>query len=397
MSKKPSSFAHRNKGRGRRRALKVVAGILVVVVALAAVLVVLAQRYDPVRVLYKRYKAPSEYVFEKVEPRYLETDPASLIHIGTPSQARAVRRDLVEAIWGSAAPFDRLPSKVERDYRLHGAGKIEGLARLDRLTIPVDEFYTAFAYRLYPAAPNGRTVLYHHGYGGTFVQSAALLSALLRDGYDIVALNNMGYGENRLETYVDPRLGPTDLGIWKFMDFVERPMRLYFDPAIVAINHVVRVEGRETVDAVGFSNGGWAVSVLAAVDPRIRRSYPVSGGYPIYLRAYDHKNQSQREHFYYPMLKAANYLDMYVLGTFGDAPRREMQIFNRYDRCCWRNRKGELYEPAVRAAAAKVGGGAFDVLIDESHADHKVSDFAISRILEDLKREPISGREGLSR
>ena len=148
----------------------------------------------------------------------------------------------------------------------------------------------------------------------------------------------------------------------------------------------MREEGRSYVDAVGFSNGGWAVSVLAAVDKRIRRSYPIAGGYPIYLRTGELKNQAQGEHFYYPMLKAANYLEMYVLATTGAPSRRQIQIFNRFDRCCWNNTLGKVYEPAVKAAAAEAGGGRFDVVLDETHADHKISDYAIKLVLADLAR-----------
>jgi hypothetical protein len=68
-----------------------------------------------------------------------------------------------------------------------------------------------------------------------------------------------------------------------------------------------------------------------------------------------------------------------------DGAARELtQIFNRYDRCCYRNTLARLYEPAVRDAAETLGTGRFRVLIDESHADHKVSDWAVARIMESL-------------
>jgi hypothetical protein len=86
---------------------------------------------------------------------------------------------------------------------------------------------------------------------------------------------------------------------------------------------------------------------------------------------------------YGPMVRAASYLDMYVLAT--DRPgRRQIQVFNRYDRCCYRNTKALLYLDAVREAVSAIDGGKFDVLIDETHTDHKISDQAMGLILADM-------------
>ena len=78
---------------------------------------------------------------------------------------------------------------------------------------------------------------------------------------------------------------------------------------------------------------------------------------------------------------------MFVLSTSNK--RQYMQIFNQYDRCCYRNRFGELYEEAVDQAAAKSGGGKFTVEIDVTHAGHKVSTWAMKQLLnffeDDLK------------
>jgi len=63
-----------------------------------------------------------------------------------------------------------------------------------------------------------------------------------------------------------------------------------------------------------------------------------------------------------------------------------LQVFNRFDRCCYSNTKGKLYEKAVKDAARLAGGGQFDVLIDETHARHKISDYAMETILKDMAR-----------
>ena len=82
---------------------------------------------------------------------------------------------------------------------------------------------------------------------------------------------------------------------------------------------------------------------------------------------------------------------MFVLAGAGDG-RRYTQIFNRYDRCCYRNLYGTLYETQVQDAIMQTGSnGQFRVLIDESHADHQLSEWAAERILDSLSpKEPAS-------
>ena len=44
------------------------------------------------------------------------------------------------------------------------------------------------------------------------------------------------------------------------------------------------------------------------------------------------------------------------------------------------------YRDAVREAVASIDGGSFEVMIDETHADHKISDHAMALILADMAR-----------
>ena len=113
----------------------------------------------------------------------------------------------------------------------------------------------------------------------------------------------------------------------------------------------------------------------------------MAGAYPLYLRSGEEHNQSPRPQYYRPLITAANYLEMFVLAAHGEG-RRQLQVFNRYDRCCYNNIKARLYEPAVRDAVATLGNPPedFAVLIDETHARHKISGWAMGMILEDLAR-----------
>lgn len=369
----------------RSRLLRNLVAALCVIAVLSGVGYYLTHYYDPVRVVYKRWKAPNEYRFEEIHPYFYETDPAALIAIETEQDAARVRAAAVDVIWGGEGlPLGKLPETVEEDIADERFAGLPNLARIDRLRIRMDNGVHSSAYHFHPAKANGRLVLYHHGYAGSFHDARHVIARLVGEGYAVIALNFLGYGENwgGGQFYLR-RLGWYHMTVHRLLDLADRPMMYFIEPVVVTLNHAERRYDYEAVDMVGFSAGGWTSMLAAAVDPRIRRSYPVAGGYPIYLRSGYERNQSAPPQYYGPLLQAMNYLEAFVLGASGEG-RRQLQVFNRFDRCCFRNTLARLYEPAVSAAVERLGAGSFEVLIDETHADHKISDFALDAIMRDL-------------
>jgi pimeloyl-ACP methyl ester carboxylesterase len=279
-----------------------------------------------------------------------------------------------------------MPESIEQNVADERFADLANLERIDRIRIRMKNGVHSNAYHFHPRRGNGRLVLYHHGYAGVFHDAKHVIAGLLSEGYAVIALNYLGYGENWSggEFYL-PRFGWYQMSVHRLLDLVDRPMTYFIEPVVVALNHAERRYRYEAVDMIGFSAGGWTAMVAAALDPRIRRSYPVAGGYPLYLRSGHERNQSVPPQYYGPLVGAMNYLEMFVLGASGEG-RRQLQIFNRYDRCCFRNTLARLYEPAVGAAVERLGSGSFEVLIDETHADHKISDFALAAIIRDLAR-----------
>ncbi len=243
------------------------------------------------------------------------------------------------------------------------------------------------SFLMRPKRPNGTLVLYQHGYAGTFLQVRDYLRVLLDKGYTVLAMNLLSYDANGWSYQKNiPGVGPIYVGPHDLPSFVDNPLRFWFEPAVASMNYAVATGGFQHVYMLGFSMGGWMTQILSAMAPQIERSYSIAGGYPLYLRSQE-SNELPPPVLYGPLVRAVNYLDMYVLAT--DRPgRRQIQIFNRYDRCCYRNVKGLLYEGPVREAVARIGGGYFDVDIDETHADHKISERSMEYVLKDMAIAP---------
>jgi len=340
----------------------------------------LIHHYDPTRILYKRLKAPDRYLYEEIDPAFLAVAPRDQIAVRDRAALEATRARVRQAVWGRFGyPTDRLPVAVEPEGPGSPRPAMRSVARMEVLTVAVDRFHTR-SYLLRSATPANRLVLYQNGFASDVWSVADRLDALAARGFDVLAINLAGYGET-------PRTVERDgeqLDLHLYMARLDTPLRYHFETPVVALNHALRQVPYRSVDIIGFSAGGFLALATAAVEPRIRRTVTVAGAYPLYLQTPRDALPTGAQAFP-SLVEAAAPLDLFVLAAAG-AGRGVTQIFNRYDRCCYNNRKGKLYEVAVAEAVQATGaGGAFAVWIDETHADHKISDAAIDLILRRLE------------
>jgi len=377
--------------------IRVSLDVLGIVLAVAACLTVLYY-WDTTRIYYKRFRADGPYRYDAIDPRLRARDPTEFIHVRDAAAAEAIRETLRRVIWGEAGLPDRaLPDLVVSD--LLGKKSLEAdcadisdpetrrklrcelglyrpwknLAGLDELRVSVGPEYKATVAYFRPVRANATLVLYHHGYAGTFHDQHRLLEYLVDAGYTVAAFNLLGYGDNSC-----PGVSAWCNVAWgKFG--VPLPMRLHFKPPVATINYAGK-HGLHRVAMIGLSTGAWVTTVLSAVEPRIARSYAVAGAIPFYMRR---GSEWPSGHRYPPLMKAATMLDLFVLGAT-PAGRSQWQIYNRYDRCCYDGVRSALFGQVTADAVQKIGGGRFDVVIDETHPRHKISRWAFERILRDL-------------
>ncbi|MBK1664583.1 alpha/beta hydrolase [Rhodospirillum rubrum] len=327
------------------------------------------------------------YRYEGIQPVYLETDPASLIALPDAEAVAAKRAAVTRAVFGRPdLPREARPDVIERAIDPRGVAALAPygdpavVATVDRLSVIVDEAFTAKAYLLHPLRPNGRLFAYQQGYAGTIDKAAGLLRPLLERGYTVLALNYVGYGESAVHRRLYPGHGVFVPGREHFL-FDPLPLRRYLLPMVAGLNQAMEDLGVGQADLGGISAGGWVTVVTAAMDERIRRSYPMAGAYPLYLQQLDHHPPTE-EQYYPPLVQAADYLELFVLGAVGRG-RGQVQFFGQYDRCCQNNRLSELYAPAVRAAVDRLGGFFYTHINDKS-PDHRINEDYIALILGDL-------------
>ncbi|RED43749.1 alpha/beta fold hydrolase [Aestuariispira insulae] len=368
--------------------------LVLMILMIAGTAIGLTREVDAIRVLYKRYKAQDIYQFEEIRPEHKQIDPAGFISLSEGRRPRIVRESILRLLKEQAGNG----YKLVREIDLVGASKArlwfpirdefsqwDGVKSFTRFRYVLEPEVHSYVYHLVPEKPVGKGVVYHHGFGEPFTIARPLFEALLLAGYDVMIYNHFGFGENYLLMEVPgcgDSGGETTCGrnMISEMEDIPRALHYQLSPIFDGLDYLEYEVGVKTIDIVGFSAGAPTATVVAALSDKVRNVVAVAGVYPDYLR--EGQEVAMGIAAYPPLRDKLSMMDLFVMTAIPKG-RQSVQLFNRFDRCCFRNRKGLLYVESVRKAVERIGGqGQFDVIIDESHADHKISISAINTILD---------------
>lgn len=348
---------------------------------------------------------PTRQYIDSVPPRANATNPSSLIDISNQSDAEATRQELIQYIWNDEGfPRSRLPDGVDRNvtYEFKGIrlNDIENIEQIDRLEVTMRHNVTSYVYHLRPKQANGDLVVFMMGHLGYLMWRKATIARLVNEGYTVLAVPMPLNGFNKKPVVNTTRYGRFKLEDHDQFNYLETdefsPIRYYLEPAAAALNYVRSKREYDTTAMVGISGGGWATTVYAALDRRITRSYPVAGTHPMYLRRLPPSDGDigDYEQFAPELYRIANYLELYVLGSYGEG-RKQVQILNQYDPCCFAGVGARTYAPAVRNSVDQLGAGEYELFIDDTHEEHQISDRALELIFEDIERASSRNASGV--
>lgn len=350
--------------------------------------------HDFVRIAYRYigfYSANLSEGFSKkhleIPTEYVQTNAAQLISVSQDKDIVRKRGELVTLLWGQSGIPTALPSIIDGDVMDKRYEDISSLGKIIKLHIPMEFGLDSNLYQFIPKKPNNRVVLYHEGHAGDFHQGKAQISLLLESGYSVVAFSMPLLGPNSQPTIDFPRLGKLKLTHHDQMKFLApktgHAVKYFIEPVIVTLNYLTATLGHSSVAMIGISGGGWTTTLAAAIDPRIKISFPVAGSYPIYLRSNSQNDWGDYEQTVPDVYKTANYLELYILGSYGIG-RKQLQIFNYYDSCCFAGKRWMTYKDSVEEVIQKLGAGKFEIFSDTSHKEHIISRTAMNRILDEL-------------
>ena len=319
-----------------------------------------------------------------------QADVNSLIEINSESDIDQKRDFLIEYFWDTGS-FQRVKDKsqlpeVKIDISDSSYKDFQNLKRIDRLTVEMEYGINSVSYLFIPKQSNEKLILYHQGHGGDFLLGKDTIQFFLDRNFTVLAIAMPLLGMNNQPVVEIDGLGEMKLISHKKLRLLEannfNPMKLFLEPIQINLNFLDKEYNFKRYSMIGLSGGGWTTVVYSAIDERISDSFSVGGSIPFYLRV-DSRDVGDYEQTNIELYKNVNYLELYVLSAYGDG-RKHVQIFNKNDPCCFSGNGYETYEFVIKDKMLQLGKGNFQILIDDTHNEHKISDHTLRLVHENI-------------
>ena len=318
----------------------------------------------------------------------------SRIDIQDKSDIQKIRDKLIFYIWNSPPsiifPTDNssktLPTIVEKNIIDTRFSSLENLKEIDKFSIEMENNVNSIVYLLHAENNNNELIIYHQGHDGGFIDGKSTIDYFLKNGYSVMAFSMPLVGMNN-----QPTIDIENVGLIKFFDhdqfrFLESenfsPLSYFFTPINHSLNYLDLNYNFKNYHMVGISGGGWTTTIYPALDTRISKSFAVSGSLPIPLRI-NSQDIGDYEQIQPELYNIANYSEFYIMSSYGEN-RTFNQIFNKYDPCCFSGSLFNEYESKISNIVSKLNLGDFNVYLDDTHKEHKISEYAHELILEKI-------------
>jgi len=337
--------------------------------------------YTDLKLIYKKIT----FVENEVDYTF---DVESLIHINSVSDIQKIRTNLINFIWNDEGLPKNLPNNIEKisDNRYDN---LENLKEIERIEVIMEYDVNSIAYLFVADNSIGELIIYHQGHSGDFVNGFETIQFFLDNGYSVLAFSMPLHGMNSQPIVKSEYFGEIHLTDHVYFRLLESekfsPVKFFIEPIFVSLNYIEKNYSFSSYHFVGISGGGWTSVLYPAIDERISQTFSVAGSYPIFLRSASGLS-SDYEQIVPEIYRIASYLDLYLIDSFGQ-DRKFIQIFNKFDPCCYSGTGYKSYELILEEKINSIQPADFEIFLDESHSEHKISDKTLQFILEELEHE----------
>ena len=309
----------------------------------------------------------------------------SLILINSENDIIKKKEALRNFIWNDHVPYSSTILIDENiiDERYQNISNLKSIYRLD---IGMEYNINSIAYLFLPENSNDKLIIYHQGHGGDFILGKDNIDFFLDKNYAVLAFSMPLLGMNNQPIIDLDNFGKIKFTTHKQFQFLESsefsPVKFFIEPIGISLNYLDENFNFDSYYMVGISGGGWTTVLFSAIDDRISQSYSVAGTYPIFMRS-DSKNMGDYEQIIPELYRITNYLELYILSSYGD-DRIHVQIFNNNDPCCFSGNISGIYDNKIKEKLIALKSGNFSLYIDDSHNKHQISEYSRSLILQHL-------------
>lgn len=352
-------------------------------------------------------------------PSPTNNSPTNQIRFSTPAGADAKRQQLIHYIWPGGLPTN-VPATVTTNVAF-ADGLKSYVSRVDMLDAKVMGMDNV-AYLVTPKVINANTdrlVISHGGHNppepplGSRPYDIAdsprdPVPSLLRAGYSVLRIQmpfcswNGNYttltppgmgtvtittkgssGHNELFQKVAPTLGG-------------RTFQFFLEPIVEGINYFKSVRPHlKDVSMFGLSGGGWATSMAAAIDTRIKQSAAGSGSWPLYIRNAGF-GRGDAEQVYAPLYRediapdgsgggVATWSEIYALGGYGNGRSQVMWSNQGEPDSLFGGTHADRFKGIVSDKVMSLGAGKWAYVYDTTGgagaSAHTITPWAVNHII----------------
>lgn len=318
---------------------------------------------------------------------YWKSDVDSIITIRDEHDIAAKRDSLIAYIWkGAGFPTKDTFSSIEesiKDARYEGWKNLESI---DRYTVAMDYGVNSIIYHFKPLKSNNALIIYHQGHMGDFYVGKENIKFFLEHDFSVLAFAMPLCGMNSKPVVEMKHFKKVRLINHDYFRFIDSPsfssMKFFVEPIAIALNYIDEHYDYESINMVGISGGGWTTVFYSALDPRVKKSYPVTCScQPLFLRSLIGDYEQTVPEIY----RIANTLELNIMGAYGE-DRRQMLIFNKYSPKggLGTGNKSQVYKDELEDMLDELGKGSFAVYLDPSNTKHAIGKKALEAILRDI-------------
>tara|TARA_B100000029_G_scaffold387718_1_gene383767 strand:+ start:1012 stop:2088 length:1077 start_codon:yes stop_codon:yes gene_type:complete len=313
-------------------------------------------------------------------------DANLLISIHSEADIIQKRNDLKNSIWYSNEIPKTEKIFVEKNISDTRFLNIKNLKQIDKIIIEMEHDVNSIVYLFHAQENNGELIIYHQGHSGGFVNGKSTIDFLLTNGYSVMAFSMPLKGLNSQPIVQIPNIGDIKLIEHDQFELLETndfsPLHYFFSPINDSLNYLDKNYSFSKYHMIGISGGGWTTTVYPAIDTRIIKSFAVSGSLPLPLRIVP-EDIGDYEQSHPKIYGIANYLELYVMSSYGHN-REFVQVFNKFDPCCFSGTLFENYQDEIKNKLSKLNYGKFAIILDDTHNEHKISEYALEQILKKI-------------
>ncbi|RZD43769.1 MAG: hypothetical protein CXT78_07575 [Thaumarchaeota archaeon] len=316
------------------------------------------------------------------DKEFIKPDIKSMIQIQNQEDIFSKRQNLTQFIWkNNGYPISKLPTNIIQNFEDSRFEQFSNLNRIDKLVIEMNLGIKSNGYLFIPDLSNKKLIIYQQGHAGDFFLGEKTIQFFLKKGFTVLALSMPLIEPNNQPFVKIEEFGEIKFNSHNYFKFLESenfsPISYFLDPIIISLNYLEQNFKFDSYSIIGISGGGWSTVLISALDERISNSYSVAGSLPIFLRSIP-ENFGDYEQTNPDLYKITNYLELYILASYGEN-RKFIQIFNKYDPCCFSGELYKTYEIEIKEIMSELKGEFF-IHLDDSHKEHKISENALKLI-----------------